>query len=137
MAERSYRGLLWALALVGLALDQISKYGVFRWLYPRDGHSLQGEYEVVPGAFRLLTQFTPERDTSDSFLTTLRTWSGELLPKVNHGALFGLGGEYFKLANGAFAAVSVLAVLAIVVWSGRRTTARDLPLCAALGLILA
>ena len=59
------------------------------------------------------------------------------MPKVNHGALFGLGREYISLANGAFALVSVLAALAIAYWSTRRSTAQDLFLCAALGLILA
>src|SRR4051794_14933671 len=34
MPERSYRALLWGLALVGLAADQATKYGVFAWLKP-------------------------------------------------------------------------------------------------------
>src|SRR5437879_10922058 len=58
-------------------------------------------------------------------------------PKGNHGALFGLGGEYTVYANGIFATVSVIAALAIIFWSTRPSTARDGWLCAALGLILA
>src|SRR5207245_2108763 len=45
--------------------------------------------------------------------------------------------EYKHLANGIFAAISVLAALAIIFWSTRPTTARDRALCASLGLILA
>ena len=47
MSERSYRVLLWVLALTGLALDQASKYGVFPWL--RAG----GQYLVFRTAGRL------------------------------------------------------------------------------------
>src|SRR4051812_46458572 len=37
MPDRSYRVLLWSLALLGLAADQASKYGVFHWLRPVEG----------------------------------------------------------------------------------------------------
>ncbi len=134
MVHRSYRGLLWSLALVGLTLDQITKYGVFRWLY-NDGQGDQ--LEVIPGVFKLLTQFSSTRELGDHWLAPLRTWSGDILPKVNHGALFGLGGEYVTLANSLFALVSVVAALAIAYWSTRPITAHDPWLCAALGLILA
>lgn len=120
MTERTYRGLFWTLALLGLLLDQGSKYGVFAWLY-HDGQG--GRYEVVPGAFELVSYFT--------------TKDGAVQPQVNHGALFGLAGEYQTRANSVFALVSVLAAIAIVYWSTRRATARDGYLCAALGLILA
>ena len=59
------------------------------------------------------------------------------MPKVNQGALFGLGGEYKKYANSIFAVVSIVAALSIIFWSTRPSTARDGALCAALGLILA
>jgi lipoprotein signal peptidase len=133
-AERSFRGLLWGLALVGLTLDQATKYGVFKWLYNGTDH---GEYEVVPGKFQLLAQFTPERETGSSLWSALRTWSSDALPKVNHGALFGLGGQYVTYANLVFAVVSILAAAAIIYWSTRQATVRDGVLCAALGLILA
>ncbi len=132
MPERSYRWLLWGLALAGTTLDQWSKYAVFNWL-----REPPGQYEVVPGAFRLLAQFDPRGDAATGLLHTLRTLGGEGMPKVNHGALFGLGSEYAFVANAVFALVSVVAAAAIIGWSCRRATVRDLPLCAALGLILA
>jgi lipoprotein signal peptidase len=134
MAERSYRWLLWTLVLVGFTLDQGSKYVVFRVLY---NEGKDGQYVIVNGAFELLAQSSKERETSAGLLASMRTWSGDVLPKVNQGALFGLGGEYGPLANMIFAIVSILAAVAIVFWSTRATTMRDPSLCAALGLILA
>jgi lipoprotein signal peptidase len=138
MAEKSYRWLLWTLVLTGVLLDQSSKYVVFRSLY-HEGEG--GQYEVVPGAFKLLAQFTGRRDSAESFLTPLRTASGATLPHVNHGALFGiklgLGENDAWFANMVFAVVSLAAAVAITCWSARRATARDGILCAALGLILA
>ena len=150
MAERSYRGLLWTLAVLGTTLDQVSKYGVFRWLY-HDGEG--GQYVIVPDVFKLFTQFTNQRETAPGLLGLLRTGSGPILPKVNHGALFGIGDkpphplfatistwlglDPATLANGVFAAVSLLAVVAIVYWTTRPSTTSDWSLCAALGLILA
>jgi signal peptidase II len=137
MAEKSYRGLLWTLVLTGLILDQSSKYLVFHWLY-NEGKG--GQYEIVPGAFKLLTQFTGPADTAGGILTTLRTASGDSLPRVNHGALFGiklgLGDNDAWFANLVFAIVSLAAAIAITAWSTRKATARDPILCAALGLIL-
>jgi lipoprotein signal peptidase len=134
MAERCYRCLLWTLVVVGLSLDQASKYGVFKWLYNDAG---TGQYEVVPGAFKLLAQFTDKHEKPDNLLSVLRTLSGPALPKVNQGALFGLGNQYAAYANSVFAIVSMVAAVAIAFWSTRRATARDWALCAALGLILA
>jgi lipoprotein signal peptidase len=134
MAERSYRGLFWTLAVGGALLDQVTKYRVFRWLY-NDGQGDQ--FEVVPGAFRLLAQFTGKQETGTGFLAALRTWGGDTLPKVNHGALFGLGNDHVALANGLFAVVSLVAALALGYWGLRRARAGEGLLCAALGLILA
>jgi signal peptidase II len=137
MTEKSYRGLLWTLVLTGLILDQSSKYLVFHWLY-NEGKG--GQYEIVPGAFKLLTQFTDRTDTAGGILTTLRTASGDKLPRVNHGALFGiklgLGDNDAWFANLVFAIVSMAAAIAITAWSTRKATGRDPVLCAALGLIL-
>lgn len=132
--ERSFRGLFWTLALLGLLLDQGSKYGVFRWL----SHDGPGEtrYVLIQGAFEMLTQYTVQRQPDDT-LTPLRSWSSGYVPRVNHGALFGLGGEYIHLANLLFAAVSIVAAVAIVIWSFQRGTTLDLLLSCALGLILA
>src|SRR5438309_851612 len=108
-AERSYRGLLWGLVLFGTVLDQVTKYGVFKWLYNNgDG----GRWEVVPSVFRLLAQYTDQREAAGHLLAPLRLWSGEMLPKVNQGALFGLAGEYGYLANMIFAVVSIVAAVA-------------------------
>lgn len=144
---------MWSLVLLGTTLDQVSKYAVFKWLYD-DGEG--GHLVIIPGVFRLLAQFTTQRDTSGGILAFLRTGSGPILPKVNHGALFGVGGEPDTLphamlaaigrwlgldpatmANAVFAAVSLVAVVAIAYWSTRRATASDWSLCAALGLIMA
>jgi lipoprotein signal peptidase len=122
ITQASYRRLLWGVALTGTLLDQVTKYSVFAWLR-NDADPTEGSYQVIPGAFRLLAQY--------------QEVGGRWVPKVNHGALFGLGGEYAALANAVFAGVSVLAAVAILVWSLRRSTARDVALCTSLGLILA
>ena len=57
---------------------------------------------------------------------------GESVPQVNHGALFGLGGERGG-ANAVFALVSVLAAGAIVYWSLRRSTVHALDVIAYTG----
>ena len=133
MAQRTYRWLMVTLAVVGLAADQSSKYGVFRWLY--DG-SLRGEREVVPGWFKLTAEFDPSVSPCDCWWSVLQTYSAPIMPRVNHGALFGLGGEHKGFANQVFAGISFFAAVGIVVWTTRRATAVDGWLCAALGLIL-
>jgi signal peptidase II len=132
--ERSFRGLLGTLAVVGLGVDQLTKYGIFRWLY-NDGQG--GDYVLIPGAFRILVQYSKDIAQGEGFLGKLRTWSGANMPRVNHGALFGMGQEYATWANLTFAGVSFLAAAAIVWWSLRPAAARDAVLCSALGLILA
>ncbi|OWK42274.1 Lipoprotein signal peptidase [Fimbriiglobus ruber] len=122
-----------ALAVVGLAADQGSKYGVFRWLY--DG-SFRGEREVVEGWFKLTAEFDDRVQPCDCSFHVLQTWSAPKMPRVNHGALFGLGGEHKGGANQVFAGVSILAAAGIIIWTARRATAADGWLCAALGLIL-
>ena len=134
MAPRSYRWLTVTLALVGLTADQATKYGVFRWLY-QDG-AYHGKREVVEGWVRLTAEFDPTVLPCDCGFNGLQTWSAPVMPRVNHGALFGVGGEHKGTANQVFAAVSVLAVAGIAVWVSRRSTAADGWLCAALGLIL-
>jgi lipoprotein signal peptidase len=125
MTDKTYRRLFWTLALLGLLADQATKYGVFAWLRS-DGLSSR---EVVPGYFKLEARYVFEGSGAQ--------------PMVNPGALFGLGGEkkfeLFGLSlgfNPIFALVSVLAAIAVIWWSTRKTTAGDWSLCAALGLIL-
>src|SRR5262245_57091228 len=78
-SDRSYRWLFWCLALLGLTLDQASKYGVFAWLY-NDGRG--DTRAIIPGAFWLDAQFTHQRDPGDGVLGFLRTVGGDYQPKV-------------------------------------------------------
>jgi len=133
MVQRSYRALLWTLAIAGLALDLGSKYAVFAVMY-QDGRG--SETAIIPGAFDLLTQFTGAREAGEGTLATLRTLGGDALPRVNHGALFGMASEHVHLANGVFAVISFLAAAGIIFWSFHPTLAGDWFLCTALGLIL-
>jgi signal peptidase II len=138
MANRSYRWLFWSLAVLGLLLDQGSKYGVFAWLY----HVPHNTYVVIPGVFSLDANFTHESDPGDGVLSPLRTIGIDVLPRVNHGALWGIGGRNEQGEPGSdfnllFAGISVAAATAIVLWSFRRATTHDRFLCMALGLILA
>ena len=143
MPERSYRPLLWALALTGLLADQATKYGVFHWLQGVESHSFalfqtqpeQRFFSTVPAEpdhERRLEQrgfFLEVSFDADA--------QGRLVPNVNHGALFGLWRQHKTLANGGFALVSLLAAGAIIFWSTQKSTARDCWLCTSLGLILA
>jgi lipoprotein signal peptidase len=132
MPERSYRVVFWVLALVGLAADQATKYGVFAWLAEVPGNTHVVFADREHHGFALVAQFEQEADGSWK-----RTADGHKVPHVNHGALFGFLREHKSLANVGFAVISLLAAAAILYWSTQRTTARDFALCAALGLILA
>jgi signal peptidase II len=137
--HRTYRWLLITFAAIGLTADQTSKYGVFRWLY-KDGQfaeSYGNSYDVVPNWFKLISQFDPDVPLCECGFAGFQTWSAPVMPRVNHGALFGMGGSKKGTANGFFAGVSVAAAIAILVWGLRRNTARDPWLMATLGLILA
>ena len=131
-AARSYRWLFWFLAVIGLAGDQVSKYGIFSHLY-RDGAG--GEIVLWPEFFNIwVARFPRPLDADDTFLHTLRSLGGILhWPFVNQGALFGIG----QGRNLFFGSVSILAAIFIIGWSVREAASRDWFLCAALGLILA
>jgi lipoprotein signal peptidase len=132
MPERSFRILLWTLALTGVLLDQGSKYTVFAWLRDaRDGSWTLFQNERGQG-FHLIAQYESNGDGSRRLDA-----HGHAIPHVNHGALFGFLRDYKVAANSGFAIISLLAALAIMAWSTQRTTAADPWLCAALGLILA
>lgn len=132
--DKSYRKVFWTLVLVGLTLDLASKYVVFTWLY---NQGRGGEHVVVNGVFEILAQYTGEVDDGTHVFTKLRTVSGPIQPRVNHGALFGLAGKNGMLANAIFASISLAAALAILYWSGLPAARQDLALSIALGLILA
>ena len=140
MAERSYRWLLISLAVVGLTVDQGSKYGVFRSLYRggefRDSTGTGNTESVVEGWFELIAQFDRETPTCDCGFSSLQTWSAPVMPRVNHGALWGIGGSQKGTANLFFAAVSLLAAVGILIWGTRGGPAKEKWLSAALGLIL-
>jgi lipoprotein signal peptidase len=143
MPERSYRVVLWSLALCGLLADQATKYGVFAWLEKVEGHSF-AVFQSEPQTrwFRMVPHEPDpeERMKQRGFfleVTFEAGAEGRLVPHVNHGALFGLWREHKTLANGGFALVSLLAAVAILVWSAQKKTSRDLWLCVSLGLILA
>ena len=86
MADRSYRAVLWLLALMGLVMDQGSKYAVFNWLSGGEGraHILFGSDD---SGLKLIAQYEPDG---------IDGWK----PHVNHGALFGMGGAGRATANG-------------------------------------
>jgi signal peptidase II len=153
---RSYRSLLWGLALVGLVLDQTTKYVVFyhghivaverpaEYSAPANKDAVfqwglnegRAECPIIPNVFELLAEFRT-RDPGSNLFHSLRTMSGDTLPRVNHGALFGWDAWMGVSANGMFAVISLLAAVAIIYWSTQAKMARDWSLCAALGLILA
>jgi lipoprotein signal peptidase len=75
----------------------------------------------------------------DDWLQPLRSISGDHMPRVNHGALFGIGNRDANGNDGNlfFSVVSLLAALAIIVWITRTNASRERFLCISLGLILA
>jgi hypothetical protein len=101
-AQRSYRWVFVTLAVLGLVTDQATKYGMFRWLHNggeeanagafRAWPDVRGEYDLVPGWFKFTAEFDPATPASAGALGPLQTWSAPVLPRVNHGALFGIGG---------------------------------------------
>ena len=130
MTQPRHVCLFWTLAVIGLTADLGSKYWVFNALH---GPAGRGEADIIPGAFKLLAQFTSTPVSNEGVIGMLQRANGETLPHVNTGALFGLGSR----ANILFAFISVAAAGAIVFWSTRRTALTDRWLSMALGLILA
>jgi signal peptidase II len=130
MPQRSYRLLMYVLVLIGLSADQATKYGMFNGLY-EEGKAV-GSRDVIPGVFKFLVQY----DNTEEPDNVLARWNAPVPPRVNHGALFSLGGEYKTNANRFFAVVSLIAAVGIIVWSFRKSTREDKWLCVALGLIL-
>ncbi len=131
-AARSYRWLFWFLAVIGLAGDQVSKYGIFSHLY---NGGAGGEIVLWSEFFSIsVAEFRQPLEGDGSLLDNLRSLGGiHHWPFVNQGALFGIG----QGRNLFFGAVSILAAIFIVTWSMRAAASRDGFLCAALGLILA
>lgn len=128
---RSYRWLLWTLAVAGFVGDQAGKYAVFAWMYEEATANApfcrKAEQTVIPGALKFHVEYAADR-----------TEEGTYRPHVNRGAFLGFGGGDGEGHGGnlIFAVVSVLAVLAIGWWSTRPSITREPLLCIALGLIL-
>lgn len=138
MVWTTYRWLFISLACIGLVADQVSKYAVFGWLY-REGYWSDGHgnsYDVLPGWFKLVAQYDLSTPLSEDWRGPLQRLNAPVMPRVNHGALFGMGQSHRLRANTVFAVVSGLAAVVIVLWGWRCATARDLWLSMALGLIL-
>jgi signal peptidase II len=134
MNEKSFRWLFWSLVLLGLVLDQASKYVVFHQLY----HEAQHKASLIPRTFTLSTAYEDPNDPrrQDGWRGSLQSIGDEPAPYVNRGALFG----WFHNAgwgNAFFAIVSILAGAGIIFWSTRPSMASNWLHCAALGLILA
>jgi lipoprotein signal peptidase len=134
MAERSYRKVFWGLAVTGLVLDQVTKYGVFRWLYQGNTVTV---WPVIANVFDVRAEYR-EAEGGTGLLAALRTWSAPHLPGVNTGAVGGLDlGLGPAESNVAFAVISLAAALAIAWWASRPQVRHDGGLSVALGLILA
>jgi signal peptidase II len=144
---RSYLRIALLLATALLLADLASKYYSFRWLY-NEGHTvengpyrtydgLRGEYDLVPGWFKFSAEFDPTTPVCEfGGWSALQTFSAPVMPRVNYGALFGMGGGHKGNANYIFAGISFFAAAMIVVWMTRPTARIDRWLCMALGLIL-
>ena len=127
---RTYHLLFWGLAIVGLAADQASKYGVFYWLSGEE-KNVHVLFLTPKGGAQLIAQF--EVDAEGHYV---RDALGRKVPHVNEGALFGFLRQHKTQANAGFALISLLAAVGIVAWSSFAATGRDAWLCASLGLIL-
>jgi signal peptidase II len=147
--ERRFLWLFALLAVIALAADQASKYVIFGNLYSEI--EVTKSVEVIPDLFELRAShfhrkldknnrpfWDTTKDPGDQPLSFLRTVSGECLPSVNRGALFGIGNADAEDGgwNVFFLVVSILAACFIVFWVMRPSVAHDRFLCLALGLIL-
>ena len=157
MPKRNYLWLFAVLAVTGLTVDLWSKYAVFGWLYNNRARSESGtveswaelprwagggqqylpggRHDVWTGWFGLIAEYRNE-DVPLGPLAGLQAVSAPVMPRVNQGALFGMGGEYGGSANKVYAAVSFLASVGIIVWAVLRGKRADAWVIVALGLIL-
>ena len=132
----SHRWLFWVVGLLGLAADQSSKYGIFGSLY-NEGRG--GTSPLIGQLFFLDVKYMPVKEQGTGLGSRLRTISGEHIPFVNHGALFGMGGkdDQGRDHNHWFAIVSIAAAIFVAGWSFRADASRDRFLMVVLGLIFA
>ena len=72
MADRTYRWLLITVAMLGLSVDQASKYGVFRWLYNNPHYTdPKSQNSFVWDPFRLVPVDCPVRSGCASSVTAV------------------------------------------------------------------
>jgi lipoprotein signal peptidase len=138
-SRRSYRWLLWTIALIGFTVDQAGKYGVFQELHDEavESPNRRTTEVLIPHALEFYVEYTDLRWEESAGV--LQTWSGPYIPHVNRGAFLGLGNgdDGSPDFNVIFAVVSVVAAVVIIWYSKRRSIAGDGFLCVALGLIMA
>src|SRR5262245_30815498 len=115
-SHRTYRRLFVLLAVAGLTLDLGSKYGMFHWMYTPG--ALRTDKDVIPGWFKFTAEYDPSREPSEfAWVKSLQTLSAPEMPRVNHGALFGLGNNQKADANRVFTGISIAAALGILIWA--------------------
>ena len=145
MVERCYLGLFWLLALTGVALDQAAKYGVFSQLHAGGSADLHDPgarfWTLIPEKFELRAKLTNIHDDGAHILLRCATWAVSRCPASTRGLFLGWLGDSVVVspeqANAFFAMISIVAALAIIIWSTHRATRHDRFLCMALGVILA
>ncbi|MBX9678804.1 MAG: signal peptidase II [Gemmataceae bacterium] len=133
----SHRWLFWVVGLLGLTADLGSKYGIFGYLY-NEGRG--GTSPMIGQLFFLDVKYYSDKKYDGTGIGfQLRTISGKHVPFVNHGALFGMGGQddQGRDHNHWFAIVSIAAAIFVAGWSLRADARRDRFLMVVLGLIFA
>jgi lipoprotein signal peptidase len=138
-SETFNRVLIYVIAVLGVAADQATKYGVFAWLSNVPGNHYvlfrtTPEAEEELHGFALVVQHERSDDAEHRVLTYA---DGRPIPHVNQGALFGFLRDHKTPANLLFAVISLVAAAGIGWWSMTSATVKDRRLCVALGLILA
>jgi signal peptidase II len=130
MKQCSFLWLFFGLVFFGFFADQISKYKVFSWLTK---NRVGGEYDIVPGWFKLIALTDPTIAPCDCALVKM---NGPVHPAVNHGALWGLGDNHKEVANAVFMGIASVMSVVLLIWATRKRTRSDLVLTIALGFIL-
>ena len=103
--------LFWSLATIGATLDLSTKWFAFWWVGEPPPHGPVSSVQILGDVFSFTTSY-------------------------NTGALWGLGQD-LPYGSELFAALSILAALAVIYWMHFGGAARDRLLSGSLGLILA
>jgi lipoprotein signal peptidase len=144
--ERSYRWLFWLVVVLGLSLDQITKYSIYSVLDITSSQGSEPELRIiVEGSEKIFLKVKAWpvdqngiMEVQTSFIVPAEPPTDGRLPLyVNRGALFGLGNGHGGTSNLIFAIVSGIAAIGIIIWTTRPSVGKDRILCLSLGLILA